>query len=125
MKKIFITATLSLSLFASCSDKNVTHNSDGSTTITTVEIGHEIKAYGGRLPLNVTFKDDVIKKVEILENKETPDYLERVEREMLPKFTDLPITEIDNIDGVSGATFTSKALRRNIKVAAEYYEKTK
>ncbi|MBR4265259.1 MAG: FMN-binding protein [Bacteroidales bacterium] len=75
--------------------------------------------------MNVTFKDDVIKNVEILENHETPDYLDCVEKEMLPKFIDLPIDEVDKIDGFSGATFTSKALRNNIKVAADYYKKNK
>ena len=125
MKKVFIIVTTSLFILTSCGDKNITHNSDGSVTVNTIEIGNGIRAFGGQLPLNVTFKDDVIKNVEILENHETPDYLDCVEKEMLPKFIDLPISDIDKIDGVSGATFSSKGLRNNIKVAADYYKKNK
>ncbi|MBR6278949.1 MAG: FMN-binding protein, partial [Bacteroidales bacterium] len=61
----------------------------------------------------------------ILENKETPSYLEKVEREMLPKFRGINLSEIPSVDAVSGATFTSRALSKNVEAAAEYYEERK
>ena len=110
---------------ASCSDKNMTKNPDGSFTVNTVELGKEIGGYNGAVPISTTIKDDVIQDVTFLPNQETPDYLERVERGMLPKFKGLPIDRINTIDGVSGATFTSKALRRNLEAAANYYKENK
>ena len=63
-----------------------------------------------------------IQDVKILENKETPGYLEEVEREMLPKFRGIGLDKISGVDAVSGATFTSRALRKNVEAAAKYYQ---
>lgn len=110
---------------ASCSDPNMHKNSDGSFTIVTTELCKDIRGYNGRVPAEVTIKDGVIQDVKILENKETPSYLERVEREMLPKFRGINLSEISSVDAVSGATFTSRALRKNLEAAAKYYEERK
>ena len=125
MKKTIIIFAVALMTAASCSDPNMHKNSDGSFTIVTTELCKDIRGYNGRVPAEVTIKDGVIQDVKILENKETPSYLERVEREMLPKFRGINLSEIPSIDAVSGATFTSRALSKNVEAAAEYYEERK
>ena len=40
---------------------------------------------------------------------------------MLPKFNGTNINQINTIDAVSGATYTSKALSKNVQVAVDYY----
>jgi len=125
MKKTIIIFAVALMSVASCSDPNMHKNSDGSYTIVTTELCKDIRGYNGRVPAEVTIKDGVIQDVKILENKETPSYLEKVEREMLPKFRGINLSEISSIDAVSGATFTSRALRKNLEAAAEYYEERK
>ncbi len=125
MKKTIFIFAVALMTAASCSDPNMHKNSDGSFTIVTTELCKDIRGYNGRVPAEVTIKDGVIQDVKILENKETPSYLERVEREMLPKFRGINLSEIPSIDAVSGATFTSRALRKNVEAASEYYEERK
>ncbi len=125
MKKIIIIFAVALMTAASCSDPNMHKNSDGSFTIVTTELCKDIRGYNGRVPAEVTIKDGVIQDVKILENKETPSYLEKVEREMLPKFRGINLSEIPSVDAVSGATFTSRALRKNVEAAADYYEERK
>jgi len=125
MKKTIIIFAVALMSAASCSDPNMHKNSDGSFTIVTTELCNDIRGYNGRVPAEVTIKDGVIQDVKILENKETPSYLERVEREMLPKFRGINLSEISSIDAVSGATFTSRALSKNVETAAKYYEERK
>ncbi|MDD6002118.1 MAG: FMN-binding protein [Bacteroidales bacterium] len=113
---------LAFAAFASsCSDKNMTKNADNSYTINTLELGKDIRGYAGRLPISVTIKGDEIQSVKILQNQETPVYLERVENQMLPKFNGININQINTIDAVSGATYTSKALSKNVQVAVDYY----
>ncbi len=106
---------------ASCSDRNMLHNADGSFTINTIELGKEIKGYAGLVPVNVTIKDSRIQKVEILENIETFDYIVDVEKRMLPKYKNLPLDSISEIDAVSGATYSSRAVKKNVHVAVDYY----
>jgi electron transport complex protein RnfG len=125
MKKTIIIFAVALMSAASCSDPNMHKNSDGSFTIVTTELCKDIRGYNGRVPAEVTIKDGVIQDVKILENKETPSYLEKVEREVLPKFRGINLSEIPSIEAVSGATFTSRALRKNLEAAAEYYEERK
>ncbi len=125
MKKTIIIFAVALMTVASCSDPNMHKNSDGSYTIVTTELCKDIRGYNGRVPAEVTIKDGVIQDVKILENEETPSYLERVEREMLPKFRGINLSEIPSVDAVSGATFTSRALSKNLEAAAEYYEERK
>ncbi len=125
MKKTIIIFAVALMSAASCSDPNMHKNSDGSFTIVTTELCNDIRGYNGRVPAEVTIKDGVIQDVKILENKETPSYLERVEREMLPKFRGINLSEIPSVDAVSGATFTSRALSKNLEAAAKYYEERK
>lgn len=125
MKKTIIIFAVALMSATSCSDPNMHKNSDGSYTVVTTELCKDIRGYNGRVPAEVTIKDGVIQDVKILENKETPSYLEKVEREMLPKFRGINLSEIPSVDAVSGATFTSRALSKNVETAAEYYEERK
>ena len=121
MKKKILLIGFAAVLLSSCSDKNMTKNADNSFTINTIELGKDIRGYAGALPVSVTIKGDEIQSVKILQNQETPSYLERVEIQMLPKFSGINIHQINTIDAVSGATYTSKALTKNVQIAVDYY----
>ena len=79
----------------------------------------------GKVPLVVTVKKDKIVSVEALPNKETPKYFLRVVNEMLAKYADLKFADYTTVDGVTGATFSSVAVKENMKAAYEYYKKNK
>ncbi len=120
-----ITALALLTITISCADKNMSKNTDGSYTINTIELGKNIKGYNAQVPISITIKNSVIQQVVLYENDETPEYLIDVENRLLPKYKNLSINNISNIDAISGATFTSRAVMRNVDVAVKYYLENK
>ena len=120
-----LAALLLLAVTCSCSDRNMTANPDGSCTINTVKLGEKIKGYAGPVPVSITIKDTVIQSVAMLGNIETPEYLTDIENRMLPKYKGLSINSIREVDAVSGATFSSRAIMRNVEVAVGYYREHK
>mgnify|MGYP002622331001 FL=1 len=121
MKTKLILLTI-IALVISCGDPYMSKNGDGSFTVVTTEICPDVRGYNGQVPASVTFKGDSIMDVVILENNETPGFLSKVENQMLPKFKGIAISDINNVDCVTGATFTSHALKRNVETAVKYYQ---
>ena len=85
----------------------------------------QTKGYRGMVPLKVGIKKSKIVSVEVMKNHETPKFFQPVEKEMIPKFIGKKLTEIDAVDGITGATFSSKVVKENVRAAAEYYKKHK
>ena len=79
---------------AACTDKNITKNDDGSITINTTEIGNNVKGFYNTVPLNVTVKGNTIVEVEILPNEETPEFLDKVKENLLPKLKNLDFEKL-------------------------------
>lgn len=97
--------------------------SDGSIVVSSVDIAKDISGYGGTTPVNVYISNGVISKIELLENNETPDFLNTVVSAGLTEsWTGLKIDEAlsKDIDAVSGATMTSQSLIATIKRTLEY-----
>lgn len=69
------------------------------------------KGNGGPIKAKVTVEKNIITNIEILSQNETPSYYKKVEEE---KFISKLINNknIDEVDTVSGATITSKALKQ-------------
>lgn len=91
--------------------------------INTAEIGKDIIGYGGQTPVEITVSDGVIKKITLLPNQETPEFfgairnsdlVDRLEGKTLEEASQMPM------DGVSGATYSSKAIIGNIKTGIAY-----
>ena len=96
---------------------------DGNVIVNTTEIGKDIMGYGGATPVEIQIKNGVIQKITPLKNQETPEFFGAVRNsDMFESLDGLTLEEALNtrIDGVSGATFTSKALIENIKAGVAY-----
>jgi uncharacterized protein with FMN-binding domain len=78
-------------------------------------------------PVKVYIKKDKIEKVEFLKNQETPKYMARVKKAMINKWDGLKVKDAakQKVDGVTGATFSSNAITKNVQLALEYYQKHK
>jgi uncharacterized protein with FMN-binding domain len=63
----------------------------------------------------------VITKIEALPNQETPRYFQMVKDSLLTKLVGKSVEEVRTaeIDAVTGATYSSQAVIRNIKRALE------
>ena len=95
---------------------------DGATVINTSTLGADLSGYGGPVPLDVYIRDGRIERIEVLPNSETPDFLEAVTDELPARWIGRTVSEADTmaVDVVSGATFTSRALIGNVRLAARY-----
>lgn len=99
----------------------------GKTTIVnTTTIGRNIKGFAGNTPVKIYIKKNKIEKIETESNQENPQYFARAKK-LLTKYQGMSVKKAVNteVDGVSGATYSSDALKKNVKLGLEYYQKHK
>lgn len=91
----------------------------GPRSITTEKIGRDIVGYAGNVPVKINIGEDGrILSVEALDNVETPAFFNRVvESGILERWNGLTPEEAlkVDVDAVSGATFSSTALIKNVR----------
>ncbi len=124
MRKLTILLAICTLLVASCkSGDGVMTCKKGIYTINTTEIGKAVEGYNGATPLLITIQNGKVTAIEVLENDETPRYLQRAEDGIFPTLIGRSVEELldGQIDGVSGATYSSDALIANLKLGLQYY----
>ena len=128
MKQKFLSLSVAIVAFALMSagvSKNAIKYSKGTAIVNTSSI---VKARGfqGKTPVKIFIKQGRITKIESLPNQETPAVFARAE-ELYSKFIGKTVDEAQamKVDGVSGATYSSKALVQNIKGGLKYYKENK
>ncbi len=103
--------------------KAMSRTSDGTYVVNTEKIGKSIKGYAGHTPVKVYIKNDKIVKVEAMPNEETAGFFSEIRQRLLCKWNGMNVEKAVNIevDGISGATYSSKAVKGNVKCALKYY----
>lgn len=102
----------------------ITTEPDGVTSINTTSIGAKIIGYGGPTPVDIQLKDGKISKIKVLDNQESPEYLGAViNSDLLDSYYGLTPLEASefNPDAMTGATYTSNAIKQNIRIGLDYY----
>ena len=87
--------------------------------INTTDLGAEVIGFNGPTPVEISVHQGVITGIELLPNREGPRYMQMVrESGLLDKLTGKTLEEAKTVtlDAVSGATFTSSALIKNIQL---------
>lgn len=94
----------------------VSESSYGQQVINTTEAGKDITGFNGPVPLQIYISDGKVDSVTALPNQETPSFFSRAEV-LLHSWDGLTIDEASakEVDAVSGATFSSKAITDNFK----------
>ncbi len=90
---------------------------DGGIIVNTRPLAKDVSGYGGPVPLLIhVSKDGMVTKVEALPNSETPDFFDRA-KTLFGKWQGKTVDEAINekVDGVSGATFSSRAIIENMR----------
>ena len=100
---------------------------NGVYVVNTTTLGKDIQGYVGTTPVKVYIKKNKVEKVEFLKNQESPKYIARVKKALLNKWDGLKVKEAakQQVDGVTGATFTSDAIIKNVQLALDYYQQHK
>lgn len=118
-------ATFAFILMGAGISKNAIKYKNGIAIINTSSI---VKARGlnSKTPIKIYIKGNKITKIESLPNQETPAVFASAER-LLKKFIGKSVDEASTmkVDGVSGATYSSKALIQNVKGGLNYYKENK
>ncbi len=111
MKKILSILICTLILFgAGCSNKSTGNIYKDSSHIQTVT------GYGGEFKIKVVLKEDKIEEIEILEHNETKGVGTLAFEYVVEQILDKQTTEVD---GVSGATLTSNAIKEAVNKSLE------
>ena len=123
MKKIVLGILLMAVCMASYADDVMKKEKDGTYVVNTTTLAQDVKGYMGATPVEVYIKKNKIVKVVMLKSQETPKYNASVKKNMLPVYEGVKITKKStvDVDGVTGATFTSNAVKENVKRALQYY----
>ena len=124
-----LVAGLLLVVALTSADKNpkVMIKQNSTYIVNTTEIAKDVEGYNGPTPLKVYIKGGKIEKIEYLSNDETPRYWNAVVKHMEGKWDGKTVKEAKTmkVDGRTGATYSSNAVKENVKRALDYYEKNK
>lgn len=131
MRKTLITVCvcLAMAVALTSADKKskVMVKENGVYIVNTTTLGKDVKGYEGPTPLKVYIKDGKVQKIEFLENQETPRYWKACANHLQNKWDGMTVKQAKTakVDGRTGATYSSDAVKKNVKLALEYYEKNK
>ena len=125
-KKLLMVAFLVCAITAQADDV-MTKTADGTYIVNTTTLAKDVEGYAGPTPVEVHIKNNKIVKVVPLKTQDGPKYVAKVKKEMLPKYESMNVKKgtVQDVDAVTGATFTSKAVQENVRRAVEYYKKHK
>ena len=115
--------------FAAIQQEQVMYKqADGTYVVNTTSLTPNVKGFKGATPLEVYIKNNKVVKVEALPNRESPKFFDRVKQVLLPKFNGMKVAKAakaQTVDGATGATYSSRAVKENVAAAVAYYKKNK
>lgn len=121
---------LAMAALTVSADNVMTKQSNGTYVVRTNTIC-KARGYRKGTPVEVHIKNGKVVKVLALKNEETVPYFARVKQFLLPLYNNLKVskakklTKQTQVDGCTGATYSTKAVQKNIGAALDYYEKNK
>ena len=86
------------------------------------------RGYGGLIEMVVGIKEGKVSGVSMVSNKETPGlgsavFEPKFTKQYMGKTSKDPVEVKKDIDAITGATISSKALTKGVRVALDYYKK--
>ena len=94
---------------------------DGAFVVNTKPLAKDVLGYGGPVPLKIHIKDGRVAAVEAEPNAESPDFFNRA-KTLLNHWQNKSVDEAlaEEVDAVSGATFSSRAIIANMQRGLAY-----
>lgn len=127
MKKYLALAFAAVVLMSAGKQDGAITKEKGTYIVNTTTIANGVDGYNGPVPVKIYIKKNKIEKIEVLKNQEGPKYMAKVKEAMLNAWDGLTVKEAQakEVDAVTGATYTSEALKGNVRKGLEYYQKNK
>ena len=100
---------------------------NGVYIINTTELGKDIEGYNGPTPMKIYISKNKVEKIEFLKSMESPKYYAKVKKTLQDKWNGLKVKDAktQKVDIVTGATFSSEAVIKNVQLAIDYYDSHK
>ena len=100
-----------------------TSKESGTTVVNTTTLAKEVRGFRGATPVKIYIKKGKVVKVEALKNQETPQYFSRA-KAVLAQYEGKATSKAAKmkVDGVTAATYSSRALVKNVQAGLKYYE---
>ena len=107
--------------------EDVIAKEDGMDVINTTSLAEDVEGYAGTTPLKIYVKKGKIERIEALKNVETPKYFALIKRDLLNKWNGLTVKKAaaQQVDVITGATYSSDAVIENVRRGLEFYQKNK
>jgi len=127
MKRVLLVSLLALTFVTASAQEVMRKEKDGTYVVNTTTLAKDVEGYNGPTPVEVYIKKNKIVKVVPLKSQEGPKYTAKVKRGMLPQYEGMSVKKgvVTQVDAVTGATFTSDAIRENVRRGVDYYIKHK
>lgn len=118
---------MALTMQSFVADDNIMTKEDGMYVINTTTLGSDIEGYNGSTPLKIYIKKNKVERIEFLKSMETPKYYAKVKKALMDKWNGLKVKDAktQQVDIVTGATYSSEAVIKNVQVGLEYYQNNK
>lgn len=115
---------LTMTLLSAAPANDTMVKEKGTYIVNTTTLGKDVVGYVGTTPLKIYIKKNKIVKIEALKNQETPKYWAKVKRQLLTKWDGMKVKDAlkQQVDGVTGATFSTDAVKENVRLGLEYYK---
>lgn len=120
-------AVLAIILLISAMPGNDIITQDKDTAVVNTQLlGKNVKGFRSMTPLKIYIRKNKVVKIEALPNHETPKYFNRA-KALLASYTGKTVSKAAkmDVDGVSGATYSSNALKKNVQLGLDYYKQHK
>ena len=96
---------------------------DDLFAINTTQLCKDVEGYAGPTPLKIYIRGNKVERIEFLKSQETPKYYAKVKKALAERWSGLRVKEASKqqVDAVTGATFSSEAVIKNVQSGLEYY----
>ena len=127
MRKIVLSLLLTAAFTCAAQAQVMKKTSDGTYIVNTTTLAQDVEGYNGPTPVEIYIQKNKIVKVVLLKSQETPKYNARIKKQLLPQYENQKISKKQSpeVDGLTGATFTSDAIKENVRRGVAYYLKNK
>jgi uncharacterized protein with FMN-binding domain len=97
---------------------------DGTVVVNTSTLGKDIKGYGGTTPLMISIRNGKIIDIKAMPNSESPEFFGEASS-LFKTWIGKSVGEADSteVDAVSGATYSSRAIIGNMRAGLKYVMK--
>ena len=129
MRKIKFTAlsiALAIAAVGACPTTAITKTKKAQKNstpqvIVTGELAKKVSGYNGPTPVSISISNGKITSITALDNQETPAYFNKAKQKVFGQFIGKTVDEALKLDAdaATGATYSSEALIKNIKMGLQ------